>query len=225
MNKKSHGSGHRYKFKKRFFVILMIVAVLGGLGAYRFYNHLIGSRSSVVDHGGNYEQGLEIMLGAKAYINSGLVYSDKYYSGGYPPAHIGVCTDVLWRGLSKINVTFKDLVDEDTKNNFAAYKDVISYRDTGLDFRSVPVVRRYLKMHAVSLTIDPSNLLAWQPGDIAVYGNNHVAIVSCLRNLQGYPYVIQHGKDPAGDEDRLINDDMKLTDHFRWNQVVTMQGD
>ena len=47
--------------------------------------------------------------------------------------------------------------------------------------------------------------------------SDHVAVVSCLRNLFGEPYIIQHGKDPAGDEDRInAIDGLDLTYHYRW---------
>ena len=130
---------------------------------------------------------------------------------------------MLWRGLKAINVDFRDVINEDIDDNYKDYDDLISYKDRDLDFRVVGVVRRYMERHAESLTTNPSNLLAWQPGDIVIYGNHHLAVVSCLRNLLGYPYIIQHGKDPAGDEDRLINDSgLVVTDHFRWSQTIIM---
>ncbi|NLD11479.1 DUF1287 domain-containing protein [Aminicella lysinilytica] len=203
-------------------MITAIGLLVLSMGLFWLHNMVVDKYYGSKATGCSYEQGQLVMLGAKAYINSGLTYSDKYY-GGYPPAHVGVCTDVVWRGLKAINVTFKDLIDEDTKENFDEYEDIISYRDTGLDFRYVPVVKRYLERNAVSLSTDPGNILAWQPGDIVVYGNDHVAVVSSLTNLFGYPYVIQHGKDPAGDEDRLFGSDkLKISAHFRWNQTIIM---
>ena len=220
---------HAYHLRFRFFVFVLILLIVFGMGIVKIHEKISSDadiNSVDQNEGCTYEQGMMIMLASKAYINSGLTYSDKYYTGGYPPAHVGVCTDVVWHGLSAINVNFKELIDEDTEDEEDLYENVISYRDTGLDFRLVPVVNVYLRHHAVSLSTDPANLLAWQPGDIVVYENKHVAVVSCLRNMLGYPFVIQHGKDPAGDENRLINDSgLSITAHYRWPETIIMQGD
>ncbi|OLR54792.1 hypothetical protein BHK98_01055 [Hornefia porci] len=218
----------RYRLKPRFYVIMAALLLILFLLLFRVITLMLPlfvdqeeETAQAADHGCTYQQGIRIMIGAKGYINTGLTYSDRYYSGGYPPAHIGVCTDVVWRGLTGLDVTLKDLVDQDVASNFQAYSQVIASADPSIDFRLVPVLRVYFDRHCVRLSDDPFNLLAWQPGDFVVYDDQHVAVVSAMRSFLGYPYIIQHGKDPAGDEDRLFNDSgLKLTGHYRWPKTI-----
>ena len=64
---------------------------------------------------------------------------------------------------------------------------------------------------------DPDAVLAWQPGDLVTFESSHIAVVSNLRNIWGRPYIIQHGKDPAAEEDRLVaSDGMEISGHYRW---------
>lgn len=41
----------------------------------------------------------DILLGARAYIETNPIYKSKYYEGGYPDDGHGVCTDVIWNAL------------------------------------------------------------------------------------------------------------------------------
>lgn len=219
----------RYRFKPRFYVIIGVIVLVvmlvllriliaGFTGSERVYR----DTTPVI----SFSQGTQIAIAAKGYINTdGLTYNDAYYSGGYPPKDVGVCTDVVWNGFDAIGVNFKALIDYDTDRHFDAYDEVIQSRDPSLDFRLVPVIRVWMDRHAARLTIDPSNILAWQPGDIVIYDDEHVALVSTLRNMLGYPYIIQHGHDPAGDEDRLYNDSgLVLTNHYRLPAAIVPGG-
>lgn len=167
-------------------------------------------------------QGHQIAMTARVYINNGdLRYDDRYFLGGYPPENIGVCTDVVWKGLSGIGVNLKNLVDRDIGENFKAYEDIISVQDIYIDFRLVPQLERFLQRREEVLTTDVDDYFAWQAGDIVTFESSHVAVVSELRNLWGRPYIIQHGKDPAAEEDRIFAyDGMKISGHFRWRPVV-----
>ena len=221
----------RYRVRPRFYVFTAVFVSLIFLAAFLILQAVlpkdhgvhVGAPAFKTEQGLSYEQGLRVMLAAKKYINTpGLTYDASYFVDGYPPKKIGVCTDVIWNGLAAVGVDFKSLVDSDIDRHFDRYSAVISVKDPNIDFRYVPVLRTYLDAHAIRLTTDPSNLLAWQPGDIVIFQDEHTAMVSCLRNLLGYPYVIQHGKDPAGDEDRLYNDSgLVLTGHYRWPQTIT----
>lgn len=218
----------KYRIRMRF-LLWMLLLVLLLCSTILFISFRAGYRHYVEDSrakfGCTYEQGLRVMLAARAYINTkGLHYDTSYFSGGYPPKDRGVCTDVVWNGLKGLDVDLKSRLDEDTVRDFSAYASVRSWRDTGLDFRLAPMQRVYFDRHAVTLSCNPKNLLAWQPGDLVVFDDQHVAVVSDIRNLFGYPYVIQHGKDPAAEEDRLINDELKLTNHYRWPETITMEG-
>ena len=165
-----------------------------------------------------YLQGFSIMMAAKVYIsNENLRYDDSYFAGGYPPDDIGVCTDVVWKGLAGIDVSLKDLVDADIAENPQAYSQVVSVPDPNIDFRLVPVLEVFFQRNAQVLTTDPDAVLAWQPGDLVTFESSHIAVVSNLRNIWGRPYIIQHGKDPAAEEDRLVaSDGMEISGHYRW---------
>lgn len=208
----------KYKFKSRFYIIIaLILCVIAG-GAVYFLHRDGGGGQDAEQLKAQRLQGMNIMMAARVYIsNEDLRYADTYYSGGYPPEDIGVCTDVVWKGFFGIDVTLKDLVDSDILNYFEAYDDIISIRDSNIDFRLVPQLERFFERNAQVLTNDPDNLLAWMPGDIVTFESSHVAVVSSLRNLWGRPYIIQHGKDPAAEEDRICAPDgMEISGHFRW---------
>lgn len=204
----------KYKVKPRFFVIttcILASALFLGFNYSRFWE----------DEKTFFAQGVQnkkIVMTARAYIsNPNLRYEDNYYDGGYPPEDIGVCTDVVWKGFQGIGVNLKELVDNDIEQNFQAYEDVISVHDANIDFRLVPVLEVFFQRQTEVLTNDPYDLLAWQPGDIVVFESSHIAIVSNLTNIWGRPYIIQHGKDPAAEEDRLVAaDGMEISGHFRW---------
>ncbi len=209
----------KYQIKARFYVFLsLFLAVALGVTAYVLFSQdeidLAPSKEI--------EQGFMITMAARAYIsNEELRYEDTYFAGGYPPDDIGVCTDVVWKAFEGIDVSIKDLVDADTYYYPKAYVDVISIRDTNIDFRLVPQLERFFERNSKVLSTDVDNLIVWQAGDIVTFESSHVAIVSPFRNLWGRSYVIQHGKDPAAEEDRLFAaDGMKVSGHFRWDENV-----
>lgn len=214
----------KFKFKPRFFALLaLLICIVGFIGFGLVIKSGIGldlnGRSTETEYMKEYKQGYMLMLAAKKYINNDkLVYDTSYFSGGYPPDDKGVCTDVIWTGFNGINVDLKQLVDSDIANDFNAYSGVITTVDTNIDFRYVPVLDVFFHRKAEVLSTDLTNPLLWMPGDIVTFENGeHVAVVSCLRNLFGEPYIIQHGKDPAGDEDRInAIDGLDLTYHYRW---------
>lgn len=210
----------KYRIKPRFFVIL---AVLVGLiaGGILYFNFHSDSKAENDEKSAQLDQGYQIMLASRMYIcNKDLRYDDQYYAGGYPPEDIGVCTDVVWKGFRGIGVNLKNLVDKDIAENIEAYSDVVSVPDPNIDFRLVPRLEVFFQRNAEVLTTDVDNLLAWQPGDIVTFESSHVAIVSSIRNIWGRPYIIQHGKDPAAEEDRIFaSDGMEISGHFRWPLV------
>ena len=207
---------YKNRYKLRFFIILLlIIAVLSGYTYYLFENDNYVNEKTPFN-AEKYETGMKIMMAARAYINTDLKYDSGYFSGGYPPDNLGVCTDVVWKAFQGIDVNLKKLVDKDIANNFGAYSQVISTADPNIDFRYVPVLEIYFSRNAEVLTNDLRNLLAWAPGDIVIFESSHVAIISDLRNIFGYPYLIQHGRDPAAEEDRILaSDGMKISGHYR----------
>ncbi len=208
----------KYRIKPRFFIIFAVILGIMLGGAVWLLQH--ETETAEPDDSGRqqYLQGFSIMMAAKVYIsNENLRYDGSYFGGGYPPEDIGVCTDVVWKGFKGIDVSLKDLVDRDIAENRKSYSNVVEIPDPNIDFRLVPVLEVFFQRNAEVLTTDPDVILAWQPGDIVTFESSHVAVVSNFRNLWGRPYIIQHGKDPAAEEDRLVaSDGMEISGHYRW---------
>jgi uncharacterized protein YijF (DUF1287 family) len=150
------------------------------------------------------------------------IYKDAYYTGGYPPDGEGVCTDVIWRGFKGINVSIKELIDKDIKQNKAQYKGVNGNPDPNIDFRRVLNQDVFFKKNCILLTTelkedDINNLKEWQPGDIVVFieGYEHIGIISDKRDENGIPYVI-HNSHPSASEGKLSWFNNPIHGHYRW---------
>ena len=154
----------------------------------------------------------DILLGARAYVNTRPKYESTYESGGYPGEGVGVCTDVIWNAFQAAGYDLKGMIDAD----IAAHKDAyptIETPDPNIDFRRVKNLNLFFKRYGESITTDVSNLAAWQPGDIVIYPK-HIAIVSDRRNQDGVPYIIHHNGRPFYEEDALTHD--TIVAHYRW---------
>ncbi len=160
----------------------------------------------------------DILQGAKLEAENKPTYKSAYYQGGYPPDDEGVCTDVIWRSLKNAGYLLKDMIDEDIKNNVSLYPRVDGKPDPNIDFRRVPNLIVYFKRNHISLTTDLTEIDQWQPGDIVVFSNDHVGIISDKRNERGVPYLIHNAAQPNREEDGLefYNENWKeITYHFR----------
>ncbi len=157
---------------------------------------------------------MDIVFGARAFVEIKPKYKSEYYEGGYPPEGIGVCTDVVWKGLKNAGYSLKDLVDEDISKNLECYT-TITKQDKHIDFRRVKNLKIFFDRKAQSLTLDANRIEEWQPGDIVVY-SNHIAIVSDKRNNLGKAYIIHHGGQPILEEDALTRHE--IVGHYRWVQ-------
>ena len=156
----------------------------------------------------------DMVLGARNYVQTKPHYRSAYYEGGYPPEGEGVCTDVIWKAFEAAGYSLKDLVDADIAANVDLYPRVEGNPDPNIDFRRVKNLKVFFDRRAISLTLDPSDLAAWQPGDIVVYPS-HIALVSDKRNKDGVPYIIHNGGQPVLEEDALTR--MEIIGHYRWH--------
>lgn len=159
----------------------------------------------------------DILQGAKIEAENKPKYKSVYYAGGYPPENEGVCTDVIWRALKNAGYILKDMVDEDIKNNVDKYPRVNGKPDSNIDFRRVPNLKVYFERNQITLTKDLNKIEEWQAGDIVVFGESHVGIISDKRNAKGIPYLIHNGGQPLREEDilEIYNQYEPITGHYR----------
>ncbi len=161
----------------------------------------------------------KFILGARRDAKAMPKYVSAYYAGGYPPDNEGTCTDLVWRGFKEAGILLKDLVDEDIINNRSNYTQ-IKYRDPNIDFRRVQNLTVYFKNHTEVLTLDIYNTSEWKTGDIVVFGKDeHIGIVSDIRNENDIPYLIHNNNQPNREEDRLEYGyyTMGVTGHYRFD--------
>ena len=159
----------------------------------------------------------DILQGARIEAENKPTYKSVYYAGGYPPDNEGVCTDVIWRALKNAGYSLKDMIDEDIKNNVSAYPRVEGKPDPNIDFRRVPNLKIYFERNHITLTKDLTQIAEWQPGDIVVFGNSHIGIISDKRNKKGIPFLIHNGGQPLREENilELYNNHNPISGHFR----------
>ena len=183
----------------------------------------VPDESSKVDKNANgIADPIDIVNSARKEAEQKTTYVDAYYVGGYPPDGEGVCTDVIWRGFKGIDVSIKDLIDNDIKQNMAEYKGINGKPDPNIDFRRVVNQDVFFKKNCISLTTefkvdDINNLKEWQPGDIIVFieGYEHIGIISDKRDEEGIPYVI-HNSHPSASEAKLSWFHNPIHGHYRW---------
>lgn len=153
----------------------------------------------------------DILDGAKEFIAMKPKYKSNYYDGGYPDDGYYVCTDLIWYALKNAGYNFKELIDNDIKNNKENYDiDII---DANIDFRRVRNINTFLEKYALKLTNDVNDYASWQGGDIVVY-EDHIGIVSDKRNKKGMSYIIHHDGHHKYEEDGL--DRKKVIGHYRF---------
>ena len=133
----------------------------------------------------------DIMLGARQDAENMPTYRSAYYAGGYPPDNEGVCTDLVWRAFKNAGYILKDMVDEDIKNNLSEYKN-ISTPDPNIDFRRVYNLKVFFERNSENLTTDINKVEEWQPGDIVIFDESHIGIISDRRNKNIITYLIHN---------------------------------
>lgn len=183
----------------------------------------VPDESSKVDKNANgIADPIDVVNTARKEAEQKTVYKDAYYVGGYPPEGEGVCTDVIWRGFKALDISIKDLIDKDIKQNINQYRGVNGKPDPNIDFRRVLNQDVFFKKNCISLTKelnknDINNLKEWQPGDIVVFieGYEHIGIISDKRDEEGIPYVI-HNARPSASEVKLSWFSNPIHAHYRW---------
>lgn len=161
----------------------------------------------------------DIMLGARQDAENMPTYRSAYYAGGYPPDNEGVCTDLVWRAFKNAGYTLKDLVDEDIKNNLESYTK-IETPDPNIDFRRVYNLKVFFERNSQILTNNIYDIANWQPGDIVIFEESHIGIISDKRNKNGIPYLIHNTAQPVREEDVLERYKDIVTGHYRWNYNI-----
>ena len=162
----------------------------------------------------------DILLGARMDADNHPTYDGRYWSAGYPPDDIGVCTDVIWRAFKNAGYNVRAMVDNDILiSNEEDYH--IDYPDSNIDFRRVGNLQVFFSKYAQSLTLDIYDISEWQPGDIVVFNGKHIGIISDRRNRDGIPYVIHNSGQPLREEDVLEKRAKidPISGHFRWNAL------
>ena len=170
----------------------------------------------------------DFVIGARKEAEAGTKYVEDggyYFTGGYPPEGVGVCTDTIWRAFKEAGYILRDMVNEDIKNNLSEYPDPSSRPDGPdpiVDFRRVQNLKVYFDRHATSLTLDPYDTDQWKPGDIVIFGESygHIGIISDKKNDKGIPYMIHSSDEFTGEKDVLIYRHEKdgITGHYRFDK-------
>lgn len=181
---------------------------------------------SVADRDGDgVPDGIDILAAARAYMGTHPRYQSAYVAGGRPTDGSGVCADVVDRALLGAGYDLKALVDEDVRAYPENYPE-IAVPDSNIDFRRVGNLRVFFGRHATHLTLDVSDLSAWQPGDIVCW-ENHIGIVSDVRDPHGIPLVVHHaGLVQVSYEEDVLTSSVfgRLCGHWRMGvapEVVT----
>lgn len=206
--------------------ILLVAAVSFGIYQLNYWNLIPKKSYSAEDFGietlvspndedqDGVDDYLDLMQGARAYVETKPEYKSIYYRGGYPQQGIGVCTDVIWNAFRHAGYSLKDMVDEDIQK-YPAFYPQIKEADPNIDFRRVPNLKSFFEKNATSLTLDPDRYEEWQPGDIVIYPH-HIAMVSDKRNKKGRAYIIHHGGQPVYEEDALARN--RILGHYRFER-------
>ncbi|MCK9267756.1 MAG: DUF1287 domain-containing protein [Alkaliphilus sp.] len=210
-------------------LVFAFIVLIAGIGLYaaNYYNLLpcrtytaenfgIATVYSETDYNNNgIDDYTDILLGAKKDAENRPTYNGAYYSGGYPPDDIGVCTDVVWRAFKNAGFNLREMLNNDIIARPEGYPN-IEQRDKNIDFRRVGNLRVFFDEYALSLSIDITLIEKWQPGDIVIFGDDkHIGIVSDKRNINGQPYIIHNYGQPNREQDFLKRSE--VTGHYRFD--------
>ena len=214
------------KKKKLVIFLILLIILSGGYYLLDYYNLIpkkyykdIDFNIEYIYSGNDYDDDglddyVEMLNGARKFIEEKPKYKSEYYVGGYPPKGVGVCTDVVASAFLEAGYDLRELVDTDIRSNRDLYSDILVV-DKNIDYRRVRNLKIFLEHNAISLTTDINDIEKWQGGDIVVFPK-HIAIVSDHRNKKGIPYIIHHGGQLVYEEDALKRYKGKVVGHYRF---------
>lgn len=220
--------GELMKIRKWLLILICIILLIIIYG-WLSYNNLIPQKFYTAE-----QFNIDIITSSKDYDNDGIddytdilegakkealnhsKYKSAYYAGGFPPDGEGVCTDVIWRSLKNAGYNLKDMIDDDISKNLSRYHN-ITKPDPNIDFRRVKNLKVFFDNYSIVLTNDPYKIEEWMPGDIVIFGSDHIAIISDKRNKNGIAYIIHNAGQPNRDENALIRwyQNKGITGHYR----------
>lgn len=207
------------------FIVIMIIMLItanyfGLLPRSVYYGKHFGIETikSEIDFNNNgIDDYTDIMLGARKDAENHPTYDSRYWSSGYPPEDIGVCTDVVWRAFKNAGYSLRDMVDTDIQNRPESYPNITT-RDYNIDFRRVINLHVFFEKYAVSLSTDINEIECWQPGDIVIFDDDqHIGIVSDKRNKEGKTFIIHNGGQSKREEDLFSRTESEVTAHYRFD--------
>lgn len=166
----------------------------------------------------------DIVQSARSQIDVVTKYDTDYYQNAFPSEDSGACADVIWRALNGAGYNFKEMIDDDIKNNPNLYPQN-PIQDQNINFRRVNNIKIFLERNAEVLNTeavswDKVSLQNWNGGDIVTYeqipgGLWHVAIISDKRRDDGIPLLIHNYGHGVKEDDYLLNWPTKISGHYR----------
>jgi uncharacterized protein YijF (DUF1287 family) len=206
MKKRSKGTGILILLLALIIVVTAIFLILRHRPARTYSNddfNIPAYQSSVDMDGDGVDDQTDFLQNVRAYLDTKPVYKSNYYAGGYPDDEYGVCTDVIAFGMLSAGYNLRDLVDEDITEHPERYD--IEHQDSNIDFRRVTVLKEFFDHHAIVLTNDISDIEEWQGGDIIVFEEGHIGVISDVRNSHGVPLMLHNGSpwQISYEEDKL----------------------
>ena len=210
--------------KTKIILILLIAIIIVVLILYRYnyiphkkytndYFNIETYKSKIDKDKDGIDDQTDILNNTREYIKTKPKYKSKYYETGYPNDEYGVCTDVVGIALKNAGYDLMELVNEDIKNNKEKYD--IEVIDKNIDFRRVKNLKIFFKNNAINLTTDINKIEEWQGGDIIIF-ENHIGIVSDIRNKKGIPFII-HNQSPyqSNYEEDILETRKDIVGHYR----------
>ena len=206
------------KFFSVWFALVLLLTSCDNGRTYTAEDFGINTVRSTVDYNENgIDDYTEFVIGARKDAANHPTYDGRYWAEGYPPDEIGVCADVIWRAFKEAGYDLRQMIDRDIALRPEDYYGV-EIPDSAIDFRRVRNLHVFFKEYGESLTLDPDEIEAWQPGDIVVFGKDkHIGIVSDLRNRKGHSYIIHNGGQEKRVEDYFARTQLEIIGHYRFD--------